>query len=135
MCVRDPAPCAGVSHPFGGTHESHLQSPCHARRARRARTSTLFGACDRTRRSPNARRAAHAEWYEGDRGQQGPAREQVTALVLWERASQWGALTLEPTMRWIAVVVLSLVVVCGVAVGVARRPNLPPAERGRRLAE
>src|SRR5437764_1179752 len=38
-------------------------------------------------------------------------------------------------MRWIAVVVLGLALACGVAVGVARRPNLPPAERGRRLAE
>ena len=38
-------------------------------------------------------------------------------------------------MRWIALVVVGLVLVAGVAVAVARRPQLPAPERGRRLAE
>jgi mono/diheme cytochrome c family protein len=42
---------------------------------------------------------------------------------------------MEPTMRWIAVVAVCAVLVAGIAVAFARRPNLPSAERGRRLAE
>jgi mono/diheme cytochrome c family protein len=38
-------------------------------------------------------------------------------------------------MKWIAVVMVGLVLVAVVTVAVARRPHLPPAERGRRLAE
>ena len=38
-------------------------------------------------------------------------------------------------MRWIAVVAVCAVLVAGIAVALARRPNLPSAERGRRLAE
>ena len=38
-------------------------------------------------------------------------------------------------MRWIAVVLLGVVVAVGIASAFARRPNLPPAERGRRIAE
>ena len=38
-------------------------------------------------------------------------------------------------MRWIGVVVLVVAVAASVSMAVARRPNLPPAERGRRLAE
>jgi mono/diheme cytochrome c family protein len=49
--------------------------------------------------------------------------------------SSSGALTVEPTMRRIAVVVLGLALAGGVAAAVAMRSNLPPAERGRRLAE
>ena len=38
-------------------------------------------------------------------------------------------------MRWIVVVLLGLVLAGGVAVAVVRRPHMPPAERGRRLAD
>lgn len=38
-------------------------------------------------------------------------------------------------MRWIAIVVAGLALIAGIAAAVARRPNLPQAERGRRLAE
>ena len=38
-------------------------------------------------------------------------------------------------MRWIAVVAACLVLAAGLAVAVVRRPSLPAAERGRRLAE
>src|SRR5882762_3921039 len=41
---------------------------------------------------------------------------------------------MEPTMRWIAAVV-GMALVAGIGAAAARRPNLPPAERGRRLAE
>jgi len=46
-----------------------------------------------------------------------------------------GALIEEPTMRWTTAVLLGLLLVSGVAIAVARAPHLPPAERGRRLAE
>jgi len=38
-------------------------------------------------------------------------------------------------MRWIAVVVVCIGLVTGIAVAVVRRPSLPAPERGRRLAE
>jgi mono/diheme cytochrome c family protein len=38
-------------------------------------------------------------------------------------------------MRRIAIVVVGLAFVAGITSAIARRPNLPPAERGRRLAE
>src|SRR5262247_809916 len=38
-------------------------------------------------------------------------------------------------MRWIAIAAACLALLAEIAVGFARRPNLPPAERGRRIAE
>ena len=38
-------------------------------------------------------------------------------------------------MRWIAAAILALILAAGITAAVVRRPRLPAAERGRRLAE
>jgi mono/diheme cytochrome c family protein len=42
---------------------------------------------------------------------------------------------MEPTMRRMGIVVLGLALIVGIAGALTMRPHLPPAERGRRLAE